>query len=117
MNSFGWLGLAAASAWSMHADQTAKGKTTHRKIGMIHLQNLPHLHNDRDAIEFRRRTLLAYWFPRCEPGESFSSRISPAARMRSYAAKRSASAKRPQMDGTLADQRRQELNTGKVCSY
>ena len=35
---------------------------------MIHLQNLPHLHNDRDAIEFRRHTLLAYWFPRCEPG-------------------------------------------------
>jgi hypothetical protein len=57
MNSFGRLGLATASAWSMHADQTAKGKTTHRKIGMIHLQNLPHLHNDRDAIEFRRRTL------------------------------------------------------------
>jgi hypothetical protein len=62
MNSFGWLGLAAASAWSMHADQTAKGKTTHRKIGMIHLQNLPHLHNhnDRDAIRFQRRRRRAH---------------------------------------------------------
>src|SRR6516162_474773 len=39
------------------------------------------------------------------------ARISPAARMRCYRAKRSASAKRPRMDGTLADQRRRELNT------
>src|SRR5262249_13332233 len=36
----------------MHADQTAKGKTTHRKIGMTHLKNLPHLHNgsSRDSV-------------------------------------------------------------------
>src|SRR5262245_55398689 len=32
----------------------AKGKTTHRRMGMIHLQNLPHLHNDRDATRFHR---------------------------------------------------------------
>ena len=39
------------------------------------------------------------------------ARISPAARMRCYPAKRSACAKRPRMDCTLADQRRRELNT------
>src|SRR5262245_57434194 len=54
-NSLGLsLVLVVESACSIHADQTAKGKTTHRRMGMIHLQNLPRLHNDRDAIRFQR---------------------------------------------------------------
>jgi len=53
-NSFAVSLVLGDMACSIHADQTAKGKTTHRRMGMIHLQDLPHLQNDRDAIRFHR---------------------------------------------------------------
>jgi hypothetical protein len=42
---------------------------------MIHLQNLPHLHNDRDAIRFHRRA--AHTEPLAHIGGSLRDEISP----------------------------------------
>ena len=82
---------------------------------MIHLQNLPRLYNDRDAIRFQRSTAPESSFLRCSDtaqrwSQTVSSDISAVARMRIFCARISMQRHK----GRMPDCRHLgELNTGR----
>jgi hypothetical protein len=84
---------------------------------MIHLQNLPHLHNDRDAIRFQRCAAPESSFLRCGDAarrwsETVSSDISAVARMRIFCARISVQRREGR---TLAGRHRRGTQHGQVC--